>query len=399
MSTCYFDCPAGASGDMILSAFVSAGFPARTLRDAVAALGLDEVTVRVSKTSRNGVVCRQLTVGQKAKVPELRVLPGIRKRIEAAGLPERVVTRSLAVFERLAKAEAKIHGIPMEKVHFHEIGAADTIVDIVGAALALEHFEVDRIVASPLPMGRGTISFSHGTLPLPAPAAADLLKGKPVYSIDVEGETVTPTGAAILSTLAARFGSMPAMRVRAIGYGAGSREYPDSANLLRVLVGDEEAGGVGEEVSVIVEAAIDDMVPEQFAHLAERLAEAGAQDVTLTPTMMKKGRPGTIVTAIGPTRKLDPISRALLTESTTIGLRHWTVGRRVLPREVVRVKTEYGAIAIKVARWGGRVANVAPEYDDCRAAARKHRVTLKSVYAAALRAAAKKGLVADPDVE
>ena len=386
MTLAYFDCPAGASGDMILAALIDAGYPASELRAGIARLGLAEVRVAVSRTTRHGIGARRVVVREQGRAHELRVLPGIRKLIEGAGYPERVAARAVEVFTRLARAEAKLHRVPVEKVHFHEIGAADTIVDVVGACLALEHFGVDRVEASPLPLGRGTVRVSHGVLPLPAPATVELLRGVPVVPAAVEAETVTPTGAAILSTLAAAFGPFPAMEIGRVGYGAGAREDEASPSVLRVVIGRAGAAYRAER-AVVLEASVDDMTPQQFEPLMARLFEAGAQDVSLTPTQMKKNRPAVIVTAIGPTGQRDALARALLTHSTTIGLRHWEVGRIVLPREVVTVKTRFGAVRVKLARLDGRVVNVGPEYEDCAAAARKHGVPLKAVLAEVARAA------------
>ena len=394
MKICYFDCPAGASGDMILAALVDAGLPARRLREDLARLGLTGYALRVRKVRRSGVEARQVDVRLKGEQHELRVLPTIRRLIRQADLPDQVKSRSLAIFERLARAEAEVHGIPMERVHFHEIGAVDTIVDVVGAAVALEVLGIDRVEVSPLPLGRGTVLTDHGELPLPAPATLEMLKGVPVYPVSLEAETVTPTGAAILTTLAERFGSFTPLRVERTGYGAGSREDPGSPNLIRAWIGTADEALPAERAAVL-EANVDDMVPEQFEHLMSLLFEAGAQDVSLTPTVMKKSRPGTIITVIGPTGRQAEMARVLLAESTSIGLRHWEVGRIVLPREVVKLRTRFGTLAVKVARIGKRAVNVGPEYEDCRRAARKHGVPLKTVYAEAMRAAAKKGLTAE----
>jgi uncharacterized protein (TIGR00299 family) protein len=386
MTLAYFDCPAGASGDMILGSLIDAGYPATALREGIAKLGLAGVSVAVSRVERNGIGARRVVVREKARVPELRVLPGIRRIIERANYPERVASRAVAILTALARAEAKIHRVPVEKVHFHEIGAADTIVDIVGACLALEHFGIERIEASPLPLGRGTVRVAHGVLPLPAPATVELLRGVPVVSASALAETVTPTGAAILATLATGFGSIPAMTIARVGYGAGMREDEGSPNVLRALIGAASPASLAER-AVVLEASVDDMTPQQFEPLMARLFEAGAQDVSLTPTMMKKNRPAITVTVIGPTPKREALARVLLTHSTTIGLRHWDVGRIVLPREVVTVKTRYGAVRLKLARLDGRVVNVGPEYDDCAAFAAKHGVPLKAVLAEAIRAA------------
>jgi uncharacterized protein (TIGR00299 family) protein len=386
MTLAYFDCPAGASGDMILGSLIDAGYPATALHEGIAKLGLAGVSVAVSRVERNGIGARRVVVREKARVPELRVLPGIRRIIERANYPERVASRAVAILTALARAEAKIHRVPVEKVHFHEIGAADTIVDVVGACLALEHFGIERIEASPLPLGRGTVRVAHGVLPLPAPATVELLRGVPVVSASALAETVTPTGAAILATLATGFGSIPAMTIARVGYGAGMREDEGSPNVLRALIGAASPASLAER-AVVLEASVDDMTPQQFEPLMARLFEAGAQDVSLTPTMMKKNRPAITVTVIGPTPKREALARVLLTHSTTIGLRHWDVGRIVLPREVVTVKTRYGAVRLKLARLDGRVVNVGPEYDDCAAFAAKHGVPLKAVLAEAIRAA------------
>lgn len=390
MKVCYFDCPSGAGGDMLLASLLDTGISSRWLRSELNKLGLTDYSLKVSHKIRNGVAARQLIIRQKDKIPALRTLPGISRMIKKAGFSKKVVQRSLAVLTRLAEAEAKIHNLPVNRIHFHEIGAVDTIIDVVGTMLVLEQLKIDDVQASTLPMGSGTITFSHGTLPIPAPATVELLKGVEVYSIPIEGETVTPTAAAILSTICSRFGNLPAMKIEQSGYGAGKSEFPGLPNMVRAIIG-EASKGKSAESAVVLEANVDDMLPEHFEYLMAQLQKAGALDVSMTPTMMKKNRLGTIITVIGPREKLKQLAQVLLLESSTIGLRHWEVGRIVLPRTVKKIRTKYGTISVKLAYLEGEIVNAAPEYEDCRRAADRHKAPLKSVYNSALFQAMKKG--------
>jgi uncharacterized protein (TIGR00299 family) protein len=308
--------------------------------------------------------------------------------IAASALSETVKQRAQAIFQRIGEAESKIHGVPIETVHFHEVGAIDSILDIVGACVGLEALEIEQIVSSPLHVGSGTFTCAHGTYPVPGPAAAEILKGVPVYSKEIEGELVTPTGAAIIATLAAGFGNLPAMKVERVGYGAGTRTYPKFPNVLRAVIGQtEEVTDSTPTTITVIEANIDDLNAQVFGHLMEKALEAGALDVFYTPVQMKKNRPGVLVTLLCRGEDRARMSDLIFRETTTLGVRYREERREVLRREHVTVETAYGAIRIKVARaTDGHVVNYAPEFDDCRAAAERHQAPVRDVQVAALGA-------------
>ncbi len=328
-----------------------------------------------------------------------RSLSAILKIIAAAPLPKRVKQRSTRAFQLLGEAESAIHSIPIEKVHFHEVGAVDTIADIVCAAAGCETLGVDRWLASPLNVGSGTVKCAHGTLPVPAPATLALIGDAPVYAAGPPMERVTPTGAALLRMLDVSYGTLPAMRVETRGYGAGGRDTPGEPNLLRILIG-ESADAMGEsEPIAVIETVIDDSTPQLLAYVSELLLEAGAWDVYRVPVQMKKGRTGVQVTVLSSPERAPALRELLLRETTTIGL-HWRIEHKVaLEREFAEVVTEWGKVRIKIARWpSGEAANASAEYEDCRKLAREHKVPLKQVMQAAMRsyaemkpASAKKG--------
>jgi uncharacterized protein (TIGR00299 family) protein len=312
-----------------------------------------------------------------------RGLGQILQLIEASGLAPAVKQRSTRLFQRLAEAEADVHGTSPEQVHFHEVGAVDSLVDVVGAVIGLEWLRADRFAASPLNLGSGSVSMSHGVFPVPPPATARLVRGVPVYGAG-EGELLTPTGALLVTGYATAYGPLPAMRLEHVGHGAGSRETPGRANVLRLVVG-EEAEGAGEAV-LVLEAELDDMSPQLFGPLVEGLLEAGALDAYLTPIQMKKGRPGVLVTAIARPERREAIEGVLFSETTTLGVRRQEWQRSVLERETISVDTPYGPIRVKLGRRGGRVVNAQPEFDDCRRAAQSHGVPVKEAIAAAVAA-------------
>jgi uncharacterized protein (TIGR00299 family) protein len=313
-----------------------------------------------------------------------RSLSHILQLIERAALAPRVAERAAHIFRQLGEAEARVHAIPVERVHFHEVGAVDAIVDIVGAALGFEQLGIEFFACSPLNVGGGAVQTQHGRLPVPAPATADLLRGAPTYSSGIQRELVTPTGAAIISATVSQFGAQPPMTVTTIGYGAGSAELPGQANVMRINVGEGAAAGTSasqdEEIAVL-EANLDDMSPQVLGYFVERALEAGALDVFSTPAQMKKNRPGQLVTVLCRPAKREELTSLLFRETTTLGVRYSAVQRRTLPREVVAVETPFGTIRVKVARLNGQLLNVAPEYEDCRDAALKHGVPLKQVIA------------------
>lgn len=385
MKLAYFDCSSGVAGDMVLGALLSAGLDEKAWRRELARLRLPvRITVR---RVRRGVLAATAVGVAVPRGGKARGLKEILRLIRRSRLPRPVAERSAAVFERLAKAEAKVHGTSVDRVHFHEVGGYDCLVDIVGAALGLDLLGIGKVVASPVNLGAGVVKFSHGVLPVPAPATAELLKGVPVFAPDEEvGELTTPTGAAILREFAESFGPLPPMRISALGGGAGGRETP-WPNVLRVFIGEEEGRFClpGTERVGIVEANIDDMTPELFAHVMERLFAEGALDVYLTPIQMKKNRPAILLTAVGPVGIRDRLARVVLTETTSLGVRYSEMERSCLGREVVSVRTRYGPVAVKLGKLDGKVVNAAPEYESCRALARAASVPLKLVYAEALR--------------
>jgi uncharacterized protein (TIGR00299 family) protein len=317
-----------------------------------------------------------------------RHLHHVEEIITGSDLPGEVQERGLAVFRRLARAEAKVHGAPVESIHFHEVGAVDAIVDVMGAAIGLWLLGVDEVYASPVRVGRGTVKCAHGVLPVPAPATLELLQGAPIYGRDVDAELVTPTGAAILTTVAESFGDAPPMRVRQIGYGAGTRELP-IPNLLRLSIGEADSveEGYEKDTVTLIETNIDDMNPQWYEHVSARLFEAGALDVFLTAIQMKRGRPATQLSVLVADDRVAEALDVLFAETTTIGVRAHPVQRWKLAREVISVQTDYGPVAVKVSRRGGMVLNVTPEYRDCRRIAVERGIPLKRVYQAALEAA------------
>jgi uncharacterized protein (TIGR00299 family) protein len=319
---------------------------------------------------------------------EHRALSEIKRLISASTLSGQVKERAQAIFQRIGEAESKIHGIPIETVHFHEVGAIDSIVDIIGACVGLEALKIERIISSPLHVGSGTFNCAHGTYPVPGPATAEILRGVPIYSKEIEGELVTPTGAAIIATLAAGFGNLPAMKVERVGYGAGTRSYPKFPNVLRAIIGQTEESSDDTPTTItVIEANIDDLNAQVFGHLMEKVLEAGALDVFYTPVQMKKNRPGVLVTLLCRPEERERMSELLFRETTTLGVRYRDEQRQVLQREHVLVETAYGEIRIKVARAAdGRIVNYAPEFDDCRDAAKLHQAPVRDIQAAALQA-------------
>ena len=387
----YVDCFSGASGDMLIGALLDAGLPFDMLRAALGSLALDdECTVSADQVSRSGIAATKFTVtettGDAGGTHRHRHLTGITKLVNRSALSDGAKQRANRLFRRLAETEAAIHQMPVEQVHLHEVGALDSIVDIVGGVFAFEWFGAARIVASPVNVGSGTVVCEHGTLPVPAPATAALVSGVPVYAAGPPGELLTPTGALLVTEFAGEFGALPPMRIEAIGYGAGTRDPAGYPNVLRVLVGEEEAHDDGWERMAVVECEIDDMNPQIFGVLMQRLYDAGAVEVFYTAVQMKKNRPGTHVTVLVPPGRREAVSTALFRDSTTIGLRYSEVARDTLSRELVSVSTRFGDVRCKVARQNGAVTNVAPEFDDCVQLADQHGVPVKDVQAAGLQA-------------
>jgi uncharacterized protein (TIGR00299 family) protein len=446
--TAYFDCFSGASGDMILGALLDAGLPIEALREALGSLAIESGPLTAERVLRAGVSATKLRLplaeaGEAASTKSggdhhhdhghhhhghdhrddrdhrhhehehdhghdhqhdhdhphhdahdhdhghrhdhHHSLADITRSIEGSALSRAGKDRAIHLFGRLAEAEAAIHGVPLEKIHLHEVGALDSIIDIVGAVFGMEWLGADEVVVSPLNVGSGTVTCAHGEFPVPAPATARLLTGVPVYAGAVASELVTPTGALLLTDYASRFGPLPAMRIGTIGYGAGTKDFPAQPNVLRLVVGETGSAQDGERV-VVIECEIDDMNPQLFGPLMDGLYAAGALDVFYAPVQMKKNRPGTLVTVVAPPARREALSSVLFTESTTIGVRYQEVMRECLEREVRAMETPVGRIRFKVATRGGRILNASPEFEDCARLAAERGLPVKDVQAMAVKA-------------
>jgi pyridinium-3,5-bisthiocarboxylic acid mononucleotide nickel chelatase len=381
MKTAYFDCFSGISGDMTLGALTALGVPAAYLKEQIAGLPLAGFDIAVGDVMHSGVQAKKVTVTvDEGHHP--RDYRQIRELIQNSRLADGVKKTSLAIFERIAAAESTIHGCPKDEVHFHEVGGVDAIVDIVGACLGIEYLGIEHIIAAPLPLGHGWVQCQHGTLPVPAPATLEILRGLPVYDGGQELELVTPTGAAIIATLAARFGPLPPMRVSNIGYGAGTHVLSGRPNLLRVLMGHaaEEDAAAADEKLVMVETAIDDMNPELFGHLMDKLFADGALDVVWIPVHMKKNRPGTLVQVLCAPERRDGIATCIFEETTSLGVRFHDVQRRALARRAVMVQTEFGRIKAKAVTDPHGRQRIVPEFEVCRQIAQARGIPLRDVY-------------------
>jgi len=459
MRIAYLDCFSGVSGDMFLGALIDAGVPPAVFEQAVSALNLG-ARLEISRVNRSGISATKVDVivkgkkdtprEQQAETPEHgcsqshshlhqpaadhhhdlgshqhgRGLKEIREIIRAGALSQSAKNTGIAMFEKLGAAEAKIHNVPVEQIHFHEVGAVDALVDIVCAAVGAERLAVDEFVCSPLNVGGGIVTCAHGTFPIPAPATVELLKGAPVYSSGLQAELVTPTGAAVVATLVKRFESFPKMVIEKLGYGAGTRDFSGHANVLRLTVGDalaEAIAGEGPfdsrsgqvratqtsapqasatqasatqastahisiETITVLEANLDDMNPQVFGYLMDRLLEGGALDVFSTPVQMKKNRPGTLLTVLGKPEDTDRLAKIIFAETTTLGVRVREEQRQVLQRRWQSVSTRFGEVRIKIANLNGTVTSYAPEYEDCRRIAAEQRVPLKLVMQEAVQA-------------
>jgi hypothetical protein len=385
MPICYFDCFAGISGDMTLGALVDAGLPLEDLKRELSKLNVDGFTISAAKVVKNGITGTKVTVTTEEQKAH-RHLRHIREILEAGALSESVKRRSLAVFETLAEAEATIHNTTPEKIHFHEVGALDAIVDVVGAVVGLELLGIERLVVSPIGVGTGYVDCQHGRIPVPAPATLEILKGIPLRATGIEAELTTPTGAAIVRTLADEFGPGPDFTPDRIGYGAGQRDLP-IPNLLRIVIGEQKSNDFEIDRVDQVEANIDDMPPERFEFVMERLMEQGALDVLLVPVIMKKSRPAVMLQALSRPADTETLLNTIFRETTTLGVRLCPVERRKLPRVMHEVMTSIGKVRIKVSRLGGEIRDLAPEYEDCKRLAREHDVPLREVFELARQAA------------
>jgi pyridinium-3,5-bisthiocarboxylic acid mononucleotide nickel chelatase len=374
--TAYLDAFSGISGDMLVGALADAGADPAAITDAIASLEIN-ATVSFERVKRGGISATKFHVLAE-ETKKHRHLSHIEKLIGAAKIAEPARRNAIAIFRKLGEAEAAVHGTTIEKVHFHEVGAADSIADIVGAAVAFDLLEVESVVCSAINVGSGTVKTEHGILPVPAPATARLLTGVPVYARGPAMELATPTGAAVAVTMAQRFGSMSPMKVTRVGYGAGDREFPDHANVLRVMIG--EATAADEALTVcVIEANIDDLNPQVLAYASERLMEFGALDVSLENILMKKGRPGNLLRVVAKPEHCEALVQVIFAETSTLGLRIHTAERRVQARSCEVVKTPYGPVHIKISSEG----SYAPEYEDCRALAAKTGIALKHIIAEA----------------
>jgi len=375
MRILYFDCFSGVSGDMTLGALLALGLPKEKLLGELEKLKLEKYFLDILPGSRNGIAATGVEVRVGHQHTHHRRFSDIRTLIQESSLEESVKETSLKIFQRLAEAEARVHNQAVDEVHFHEVGAIDSIVDIVGTAVGIAHFHPSRILSSELPMGRGFVSCQHGRLPLPAPATVEVLKGYPVRNVDIEGELVTPTGAAIVASLSSGVASWPDGVIHAIGYGMGKREFPNRPNLLRLVWG--EATGIYETDRVVVlEANIDDMNPEFYGFLMERLLTERALDVSLSHLLMKKNRPGTLLRVIAEEADAERLMEVILRESTTLGVRSYLVMRKKLPRESKEIETKFGTIRVKIS---GDI-RFQPEYEDCKRVALEKGIPIQDVY-------------------
>jgi len=382
----YFDCFSGVSGDMVLGALVDAGADLAGIEAEVRKLGLKNWSIASQKVRRGALAATQVIVGN-TEDHHHRGLSKILDRIAAANLAPRVTDRASRIFRRLAESEARIHGLTVDEVHFHEVGAVDAIVDVAGACAGFEQLGIERFACSALNVGSGRVNTAHGILPVPAPATADLLRGIPTYAAGPEKELTTPTGAAIVSTLCEHFGALPPMRVAAVGYGAGSNDFPGQPNVLRLLVGESleaQTGAGWNETVTVIEANLDDMNPQIYGYFADRALAGGALDVFAVPVQMKKGRPGQLLTVLCRPQDASRMAELLFEETTTIGVRSYEARRQILERETVPVETPHGTVRVKVSRRNGAVLNAAPEYEDCRRLAAERGVPLKQVLADAV---------------
>jgi pyridinium-3,5-bisthiocarboxylic acid mononucleotide nickel chelatase len=390
MTIAYFDCFSGISGDMTLGALVDAGVDIDALRAELAKLDLRGYELKAEKVTRLGLAATKVHVLLEKKEQPARHLSDIRSIIESSSLSDKVKQKSLAIFERLAVAEAKVHNTTIDKVHFHEVGAVDAIVDIVGSVIGLQQLGITEVIGSPVNVGSGSVHTSHGRLPVPAPATAELLIGVPFYASSISFELTTPTGAAIVTGLSSFFGPVPQMKLQRVAYGAGNKDLPGQPNVLRLLIG-EPSGGYEEDSSIIIETNIDDMNPQLYDYVINRLIEAGAHDAYVTPIIMKKGRPGHLLSVLTEQGAVDRVLDVIFRETTSIGVRIHEVGRKKLSREIREVETSYGTVRVKISRRGEEILTVTPEYEDCRKLAEEKNVPLKSIIEESKKAFSRKG--------
>jgi pyridinium-3,5-bisthiocarboxylic acid mononucleotide nickel chelatase len=382
----YLDCFAGVSGDMMLGALIDSGWPLERLQTVIQQLKLDGTQATAEHVTKNSIHGVHVTINIPAEQPH-RHYEDLAAIINAADLDGSIQTQALATLKLLGEAESTVHNIPFDQVHFHEIGAVDTLVDIVGTLVGLHDLGVETVHSAPLPWSTGTIRTAHGILPVPPPAAAALMQGLPVKGVAVEGEMVTPTGAVLVRTLAREFGPIPAMTLQRVGYGAGSRDWPDRPNLLRIAIGQQAESDLKVETLAVLACNIDDMNPQWYGPLMQQLLDAKALDVWLTPIHMKKNRPAILIEVLCQSPHADSLRLLLLRHTTTLGVREYPVTRYSIPRRIETVQTAYGPINVKIATLPDGTTKIAPEHDDCATAAAKASVSIRDVWLAALQAA------------
>ena len=388
MRIAYFDCFSGISGDMILGALIDAGLDIEELKSELKKLKLTGYDISTKRTEKKGISGTKFEVIVLEKHQE-RHLSDIFEIIEHSSLDRKIKNKAKDVFSALAKVEAEIHNQPVEKVHFHEVGAIDALIDIVGVMIGMQKLNIEQVVASKLHVGTGFVQCAHGTLPVPAPATLKLLSNVPIYSTGIENELVTPTGAAIITTLCENFGDIPSMKVEKIGYGAGSRDLP-IPNMLRVLIGDSKIEPIEDRV-LLLETNIDDMNPQFYDYVMEVLFQKGAKDVFLTPIHMKKNRPGVILSVISPLNKKDELLDVLFAETTTLGIRiSEVIKRQKLERKIETVDTQFGKVNVKISFTGGKIRDIVPEYEECKKISQEYQLPIKQVYEEVKREALEK---------
>lgn len=380
----YFDCFSGASGDMILGALLDVGLSQKGLKETLDRLKIPKVRIKVRKVNKAGIEATKVYVEGKDEGKHHRNLKELIEIIEKSSIEKEIKGKSIEIFRMIAEAEAKIHRLPIDEIHFHEIGGLDSVVDIVCSVWGVYQLGLEKIYVSRINVGTGFIKCEHGTLPVPSPATLLLMEGKPIYSTGVEKELLTPTGAAILSSLGSYFGPIPEMIIKKVGYGAG-REDLSHPNVLRLIIGESFPEDILKERVMIIETNIDDMNPQLYDYIMEKLFSIGAREVFLTPVIMKKNRPATLLSIISSIDKLNPIKEFLLKESTTIGVRWHEEERICAEREEVTLKTKYGNLRFKMARWNGELISFSPEYEDCKKLALDKGVSIKDVFDEAKR--------------
>ncbi len=387
MKTAYFDCFSGISGDMTVGALIDAGINFADFESMLSTLNITGYEVSAGKTEKNGISGTSFKV-KASEEKNHRNLNDITSIIEGSGLNSRIKNDALSIFRILAQAEAAVHDTGIDNIHFHEVGALDSIIDICGTAICMWMLDIERVINSPVNTGRGFVKTAHGILPVPAPATAELLKGISIYSGDIEAELATPTGAAILKYYSSGTSPLPGLNVSSIGYGAGSKDLP-IPNLLRIFIGRAEEDNSIEDIVTEIETSIDDMNPEFYSHIFDMLFKNGALDAAIIPSFGKKNRPASILKILCPLDRADAVSDTIFRETTTSGLRIQNVRRKILKRHVAAVATCYGLINVKIHKMNGEIITIAPEYEDCRKAAVKNNAAVKTVYFEAQKEASK----------